>query len=471
METKKILAIVVVLILVVSAACVALLYMNKGDTNRVISGGAAGCLQVYGNANNDYYINNDDVSLIEKIISEELDWETDYPFADANCDSEVDDDDVAFVKDIINATKTNKAPANMVGYATDRVDGYIETINVPVTAASFSYSASGIPALNAVGIVDEFVACAYGTGTSNLDPQFTENYRQFLDYGLNDGTNGMGNIKPDVTYAANYVKDQEDPMTLFIYGASSGYDNYGLRESMEGIGVKMFQVSDGAANPLEYASCMLALGFIFGTDGNDYIKKSAELADWLFKFNETFTEITGEISSGSVEQLSAVATSTKNYVSGPASAHTKNLRACGLIPALEDATKYPNKSIISYKYAVDPWLNSVDVDMIVCVSSPISENWNWLMKDKKTEDIPNELFLLVKTFETMECYENTIVVPLIYPAVFRNMLVCEYAYPDLFGTPVYKYMQEYFNTFYGWDADCLEGVDLYLTPEKMGIEI
>lgn len=471
METKKLLAIAVVLILIVSAASVAVIFLFKQETNREIAGGAAGCLQVYGNANNDYYINDEDIKTIERIQKENVAWQVDYPFADANCDDQINEDDVTFVKNIINATKTKKAPANMVGYATDRTGGYIEQIMVPVTAASFSYSASGIPALKAIGIVDEFVACAYGTGTANLDPQFTEGYTKFLDYGLNDGKDGMGNIKPDVTYAANYVTGKADPMTLFIFGASSSYDNYNLRESMKGIGVSMFQVTDGAANPLEYASCMLALGFLFGTDDNGYVKKSAEVADWLFNFNETFQSVSSKIKSGTVEQLSAVATTTKNYVSGPTSAHTKNLKDCGLIPALADDTKFPKKSIIAYKYKEDPWLNSVDVDLIECVSSPISKDWNWLMKDKKVENIPEELMLLVKTFESMPNYKNTIVVPLIYPAVFRNMIVCEYAYPDLFSTPVYKSMQEFCSKFYGWDSKCLEGVDLYMTPEKMGIEV
>ena len=34
---------------------------------------------------------------------------------------------------------------------------------------------------------------------------------------------------------------------------------------------------------------MLALGFIFGADGNDYVSKSVKMAEWLVDFNETYT--------------------------------------------------------------------------------------------------------------------------------------------------------------------------------------
>ena len=69
-------------------------------------------LDVFGNANGDWTIDQDDISLIEKIIdtgssddeSDDIDWQKDYPFADADHDGEITQADINQTEALINGT-------------------------------------------------------------------------------------------------------------------------------------------------------------------------------------------------------------------------------------------------------------------------------------------------------------------------------------------------------------------------------
>lgn len=102
--TTKIVAIVAVLALAGAAGAAFVLLNDKGDDGNAKIQTA---LAVYGNANNDDDINQDDIDLIQKIIDEDLDWSKDYPLADANCDGKVNQTDIDFVMSIKDRTCKN----------------------------------------------------------------------------------------------------------------------------------------------------------------------------------------------------------------------------------------------------------------------------------------------------------------------------------------------------------------------------
>ena len=103
MNQKQVMTLAVVAVIVVAAAGVCIYAsMDRDDGGSVASLGSS--LEVYGNANGDYYIDGEDIELVERIIEEGLDWETEYPFADANCDGVVDQGDIDQIKRIMGAT-------------------------------------------------------------------------------------------------------------------------------------------------------------------------------------------------------------------------------------------------------------------------------------------------------------------------------------------------------------------------------
>ena len=98
---KKILALIAI-IAVVAIAAAALLLLNSGnggDKDKTVDMDTR--LYIYGNANNDDYLNNDDVSTLESIISSGSWNKAKNPYADANQDGKIDKSDVDVVKKFI----------------------------------------------------------------------------------------------------------------------------------------------------------------------------------------------------------------------------------------------------------------------------------------------------------------------------------------------------------------------------------
>ncbi len=102
---KKIVAVIAV-IAVVAIAAAAFVALNNGGGN----GGGSGTYdndldelaRVYGNANNDSYLNSDDIKQLNKIIKDNLNWKEEYPYADANQDGRVNEADVTYVQNFID---------------------------------------------------------------------------------------------------------------------------------------------------------------------------------------------------------------------------------------------------------------------------------------------------------------------------------------------------------------------------------
>ncbi|MBR7005556.1 MAG: Ig-like domain-containing protein [Candidatus Methanomethylophilaceae archaeon] len=107
----KIAALIAAIIIIAAGAGAFLLL--KGDEKHDAVGNAGGRLQIYGNANNDDYMNAADVGLIKDIISKNndqdgskhVDWKTLYPYADANCDGKVDSKDVDLAQSLVERKK------------------------------------------------------------------------------------------------------------------------------------------------------------------------------------------------------------------------------------------------------------------------------------------------------------------------------------------------------------------------------
>lgn len=106
MNNKLVAVVVIVVVIVIAAVAVVALSDDDDDDNKGNSGtyvnNADEKARIYGNANNDSYLNSEDVTLIQKIIDEKLDWQKEYPYADANNDGKVDSSDVTYVQNFID---------------------------------------------------------------------------------------------------------------------------------------------------------------------------------------------------------------------------------------------------------------------------------------------------------------------------------------------------------------------------------
>lgn len=101
MNSKQtaIVAVVIVAIVLIAGTLVVLKNDDKKDDNTFDT---TSRLLVYGNANNDNYLDKQDIELVEKIIAEDIPWSKTYPYADANHDGFVNQKDVDTIKSFIN---------------------------------------------------------------------------------------------------------------------------------------------------------------------------------------------------------------------------------------------------------------------------------------------------------------------------------------------------------------------------------
>lgn len=100
MESKQIVTIAVVAIVVIAAVAV-VVSANKKDDDKSTSSVDASVL-IYGNANNDWRVDNSDVEFVQSIVDGKTSWDkTANPYADANCDGSITSADVDLIKKIV----------------------------------------------------------------------------------------------------------------------------------------------------------------------------------------------------------------------------------------------------------------------------------------------------------------------------------------------------------------------------------
>ena len=151
----KIVAIAAVAIIVVAAVGAGLVLMKDGNGGDP-AGEPLGCLEVFGNANNDYVIDGSDISLINRIIDEGMDWKEDYPFADAYKDGIIDQKDVDQVNGILNATFDNKIKVWHTNYYAE-VQSIVTTM-YPIQTAAASANNTTMILFKSLGIDEQIVA-------------------------------------------------------------------------------------------------------------------------------------------------------------------------------------------------------------------------------------------------------------------------------------------------------------------------
>jgi iron complex transport system substrate-binding protein len=214
---KKILAVSVVAILVIAGLGTWFLWFNQNDgdstgddgmDNGLLVGNELNDatfpsdfsrLWVYGNANEDDYINEDDVEYLEDIIEGDEDITV---LADSNCDGEIDDDDVEYLKDIINEN-------DMKIYYVDNYDK-VAVVSWPVNSIATGYC-SGAQAVEIAGATDKIdIADNYIT---KYYAAFNSSYSSLPSYGEPDDPNYEALIETGIdVYLIGYFNSGTDEL-------------------------------------------------------------------------------------------------------------------------------------------------------------------------------------------------------------------------------------------------------------------
>lgn len=157
----KLLAVVAVAIIVVAGVAAAIVMTNDNNDGEKKASNATGRLQVYGNANNDDYLDEADVTAIQEIVDSGKWNQKAFPLADANCDGKVDSNDVTYLKGLL------KGESSKMYY----IDYYGDSlyVNYPITGTIACNYVYGFMICQTLGIYDRVTAAK--TDMVTLDEQ------------------------------------------------------------------------------------------------------------------------------------------------------------------------------------------------------------------------------------------------------------------------------------------------------------
>lgn len=396
MNNKIIAAAIVVIIVVAGIGAVVFL---KGDSEYE-SKDQTGRLMVYGNADNNDYINQDDIDMLEKIIAGEED-SADHPYADANQDGDINEKDIQWVRDLID-----KKPMD-VYYKNAR--GEVKTASLPIENIVV-VGTNVLAMVSAIGATDMVIGVHGGDMDAVLYSNYTDipkvsNSAFKADFEAVSNLNGVQAI---ITQDSSSYVDNEEQFT-----------NSGM------IDVIRVAASDG----LDTISGALTLGYLLGLEerSEDYARFNDEiLADIASKVGEGVMD--------DADRVTSISVTMSNYVGGTISDYYAATQLAGSINVADwdTTTQRFNEG--------DEWLLTYDPDYIIHARSI----------GYGDVDIVNIWETYSKYFTGMEAYKdgNYYILNGNMPVVLRIAYMAQTFYPEIFGEDYgEKLHQEYIDKF------------------------
>lgn len=293
MNTKQIAAIIVVVIIIVAVAAYALSRGSESDDAPKTVSGEVYSGEVYGNVNGDGWIDQQDISIIEGIISGEISSDG-YPLADADMNGIVDEDDLAIVTAVANNQSTTLYVVN--------VDGDAVPVSYPATDYAFTSGTNMKSLIAVLGLADGMKGIAIDTDT--MSPVLDQDlYNAIQDGSVVTLTEDSQSL---TTESLNMLVDLG--VTLVVgedTGMSSDSD---IVTAMEGLGITYLQLNVKDMNLM--INAVNTLGILMGCED-----VASEYSAWIQDISDTIVENEGD-RYGTAIVLSVV---MSNSVSGTSS--------------------------------------------------------------------------------------------------------------------------------------------------------
>ena len=267
--------------IVIIAAIVA--FLPKGNNGGGGSDTPLGvALPVYGNADLDSDIDDDDLNIIKKIISKETGYSiTTYPFADAKKDGVIDQRDVDVVQKIIKKEPTSVYHLNYYNDGAVNVKTKVVDTKWPCEDLMVTYN-SVMFAMTSLGL-DERVVGATAVGNTSLDKYVYANMiknAEPLSYTYDSSWNSMMDISSVSKVMLNHPKAH----TMFV-SAYGQYDAYNESE-IENVGCDVVRLCESNPTRDETIASVLLAGFLTNT-----LDRAKELASLYSEIWDSCTRI------------------------------------------------------------------------------------------------------------------------------------------------------------------------------------
>ena len=430
----QLIAIVVVIVVAVASAGIALAALNNNENNRTNINAQ---LEVYGNANGDDRIDQNDLGIIRDIINSARTF-SDHPLADSNCDGTVDEADYKMVERIIAAgSGGEKVSINIVNHYAGGT--YVDSVRYPITSAVATSSLNGMMVFKCLGIRDEFKGLSSAGG---LDSVLFSEYQHFKgkpDLGPNVYT-------MDIERVSTLIDKENVTAVITEDNVSYAFDKGIFKSS----GLDVVRVTPGSVNIEKYVSAVCMVAFLFETGGKGYVQKCSELISWHEDF---FTDLNHKLSG--VKKVSAAASSMSVYVSSPNSDNTTIIKIAGAVCPLDIDTGSSTTKV--YNGGEDTWLNNYELDYLIMLRGS-GTGYSWY--GGTIENAAGTFRTHLNNWRTLECYfnDNVYIVCGEMPVALRVAYVSQIFYQTALGQDfAYNYHADYVEKFFGWDEDAIKG--------------
>ncbi len=430
----KLIAVIVVAVAVIAA--VVLLFNNNGSSD---NGGTKyninGMLPVYGNANENYEIDDGDLDIINKIIKKEAGYTlTNYPYADANYDGTVNSKDTEIVKKVINKEKTRVWIINTNFDSTT----YVDYVDWPVKAA-LSAGVSTLPALYKCSGVLGYIKGMALSDPYNEDPYLYPELQKFESLGPNMREFNVDKVR-------NAIAENKD-ISAIVCVASLKENESIFKDNM---GLSIIRPACASPTVGGYTSAMLLMGFIF-----DAPTQSLQVSEWFQKVKDTIDEKT---KNSAVQK--AIAISSNGGVWAASSDYARNIIvADGAFP-----DKIKNTTSTT---AFGDWIYEMkDCDAIIDFHSSNSDN-SWFKPDCDVS-VYSQVMLKYKDttmYQNKRCY----VVAFDLPMPVKIAYAAAALYPSETGGEAWAQglAQEFYDKFFSSNKFDASKLNVFLTTDEI----
>jgi len=309
---------------------------HSSDSDEYRSADATGRLMIMGNADNNDYLDENDVAKLKELKGT-TDWMTSYPLADANNDGSITDADIEMVEKMVN----REAMDIYYAYSTDS-GLVINKVSYPIK----NFLLVGDDVSIALQSIKATPLCK-GVAVSDFDDPINSWVGDLERIG-NKST------AADVALATN-VADKD---TVLITSAASRYVTNQDAFELAGIQVLRMNLGTGTSGNIAGNYGLLTMGYLLGVEDN---------ANSVVKFSDdVIKEIQNKVGSISdSEKAKAIVANRTANISGKSSEYYYIAQLAGAKNMIDD-----NASFTSFNVSKgDDWLYGIDVDYILHFTS------------------------------------------------------------------------------------------------------
>lgn len=436
MDKTKTIILAVIIVVIIAIAAVAVVYSSDDDNDdepqKVVE---TGRVVIYGNANNDDYLDSRDISFIQDIIDGNTTWDkTKNPYADTNTDGQITQADIDLLNKFINKESATMYYFNCLGE--------VDSIHYPITgniAVNFSY---GLDAAILLGCYDRVVAA--DDQTINVDSSTETKYP-----GLKSLAN-IGDPREDAEALVSQIVNN-NVQTIFGYEgdriATIEKNVKAAGASIDGINLTLNHTNAYSSD--KYGS-IITIGIMLGCDQRAYEFRDyvMEITDYLDGKNaDTKTYVMPEYETeapGSVSTTYIMTTSQGGWTSG-----------------CNHTVEYLPLKDLYYKQFSGGFVE-VEIEDIIEKNPDviILSSWGVVNENMTEQQVLDRLKPFFQVFENTQAYKNGQVYCIAYesygpvPGIAGDVLLASYIWPDVYDQSYgWELLQEYYDKYTLMDVD------------------